>query len=353
MSLLQNYLKLKQLLAIFPRKKEISFCFAYGSAIFEQNLKPNQLPQGTASQSGKDKMIDLVLAVDDPVSWHQENLKQNWSHYSGLRYLGPSSISYIQQHLGAKIFYNTLIPVNKEYIKYGIISTRDLVNDLLDWETFYISGRLHKPTLVLKQNQQNSDLENALKINLQSALHAALLLLFEKFSEEELYLTIAGLSYGGDFRMTFGEDKNKVQKIVRPQIKNFRKIYNPLLESDLFNNLVYWSDSSNCFVQSCANSSIQFHLNMLPKTVQNYLRNQWISDNTPSRHLRNSAYSLDIDDLMRRLSFDITYRRYVKSAIESVVFHSSWSQSIKGVFTAGLFKSIVYSKNKINKMFSG
>ena len=164
-------------------------------------------------------MIDLVLAVDNPLEWHRENLLKNKNHYSGLRVLGPGWISKIQQHFGAKIFYNTLIPVGDDYIKYGVISTRDLVNDLLDWDTFYISGRLHKPTLALHQNPENAELENALKMNIQSALHVALLLQTEQFSEEDLYLTIAGLSYSGDFRMTFGEDRNKVAKIVRPQVR--------------------------------------------------------------------------------------------------------------------------------------
>ena len=58
-------------------------------------------------------------------------------------------------------------------------------------------------------------LEAALRANLCAALTTALLLLPQHFSEEQLYLNIAAISYTGDFRMVVGEDKNKVANIVR------------------------------------------------------------------------------------------------------------------------------------------
>lgn len=57
-------------------------------------------------------MLDFVIAVDDPVTWHTMNLLQNRKHYSILKLLGPTMISSIQNEHGASIYYNTLVPVD-------------------------------------------------------------------------------------------------------------------------------------------------------------------------------------------------------------------------------------------------
>ena len=94
----------------------------------------------------------------------------------------------------------------------------DFVSDLLEWEDLYVAGRLHKPVYYL-QSKFSPKVSSALTKNLRSAVLAALLILPSEFSEESLYKTITSLSYTGDVRMSFGEDRNKVSNIVDAQVR--------------------------------------------------------------------------------------------------------------------------------------
>lgn len=64
------------------------------------------------------------------------------------------------------------------------------------------------------------------------SFQAALLLLPEEFTLERLYTEIVSLSYRGDFRMSFGEDKNKIGKIVAGNRAYMDELYVPLLKAD-------------------------------------------------------------------------------------------------------------------------
>ena len=63
---------------------------------------------------------------------------------TGIRVCGALPIAWLQESIGARIYYNTLVPFNGALIKYGVISTKHLVSDLNNWDTLYVSGRLHK-----------------------------------------------------------------------------------------------------------------------------------------------------------------------------------------------------------------
>ena len=61
-------------------------------------------------------------------------------------------------------------------IKYVVVSVDTLCNDLLDWNTLCLSGRMHKPINIL---QDHSRARLAQHANLVPALRTALLLLPE------------------------------------------------------------------------------------------------------------------------------------------------------------------------------
>ena len=66
-------------------------------------------------------------------------------------------------------------------VKYGVVETRPLLNDLLGWSHLYISGRMHKPIAMLQGSPQVAEAQTR---NLRSALSTALLLLPGAFSTE-------------------------------------------------------------------------------------------------------------------------------------------------------------------------
>lgn len=305
---------------------QMQMAFAYGSGVFQQE----------GHKDVSQNMIDFIIAVDDPVSWHRENIKLNGKHYSFLKYFGARYINRVQSQYGAGVYFNTLVPCEGRLIKYGVIGTDELEIDLLDWETLYVSGRLHKPVKMLKAPSKSS-LIAALEINLKSAVHAALLLLPDEFSEIGLYTTIAGLSYSGDFRMVIGEDRNKVSNIVGPNVERFRRLYENILDNE---EHLFWNKSKGSLEQY-PNHAVQYHhLNLLPKMVQMNL--------VAVRNVSGRYY--DTEEVIRSFAHSSQCDKYVAKSIEEIVRKSSRSQSIKTIFTAGLKKSVVYSCKKLKKM---
>ncbi|XP_064401894.1 phosphatidate cytidylyltransferase, mitochondrial-like [Halichondria panicea] len=276
---------------IFP---PITYAFAYGSAVVQQHGRP------------KGKMLDLVFAVDDPREWHKSNLQRNGHHYSFLRHLGLDTVVRLQQ-LSAGVYYNTLVTVDTQLLKYGVISTDDLLNDLLNWKWLYISGRLHKPVLYLTK-EYHSPILNALKDNHRSAAICGVLLQDRaEFTEEQLFSKITELSYNGDFRQLVGEDRHKINNIVAASHSEFSRLYRPYLD-----DLVDYSSGKLIKRPDVLKSQLQ----VLPLTVREHLEN-----------------GMKLDE-----------------ALKAIVRASSIKQSSKGVITAGLKKTAKYSFSKLQKM---
>lgn len=174
-------------------------------------------------------MLDFVFAVSHPVHWHSINVNQFKDHYSLIaRIFGSRIISILQEKVGAGVWFNVECIVRGRIVKYGVISVDTLVHDLLDWESLYIAGRMHKPIHVLKDEPR---VRLANQVNLSSAVRAAFLALPETFTEEDLYTEITSLSYRGDFRMQVGENPRKIKNIVSQQGEQFTKVYKPILQA--------------------------------------------------------------------------------------------------------------------------
>ncbi|KAH7036274.1 mitochondrial import protein mmp37 [Macrophomina phaseolina] len=227
---------LRQILWQF--RAPIRYAFAYGSGVFPQSsdsgstsLSPHPNPPDAIKkwQSGGQKVIDFIFGVTYSQHWHSLNLAQHRDHYSFLGSFGSWAVSQVQDRFGAGVYFAPYITVNGTLIKYGVVNLDTLQRDLSQWDTLYLAGRLQKPVKILRDDAR---IRLANQVNLISAVRTALLLLPEKFTENQLFNAIAGLSYMGDPRMSFNaENPHKVANIVTHQLRHFRRLYNPLIET--------------------------------------------------------------------------------------------------------------------------
>ncbi|EPS25333.1 hypothetical protein PDE_00266 [Penicillium oxalicum 114-2] len=365
---------LRQILWQF--RAPIRYAFAYGSGVFPQSgsgAAGSTHPAAPAAiqkmQKGSGKMIDFIFGVSYSQHWHDLNLNQHRDHYSGLGSMGSYVVSQVQDKFGAGVYFNTHITVNGTLIKYGVVNLDTLCTDLTQWNTLYLAGRLHKPVKILRDHPK---VRLANQMNLLSALRVALLLLPERFSESELYNTIAGISYMGDLRMVLPtEDPGKVRNIVSGQMAHFRRLYAPLIAnlpnvsfSDPRCGQVDWIDDPDSILAMVQDMDPVKRGNMvrrLPESFRQKLYFQYQS--------RFAIPRVEFDKMMeenddnkqgivrrpqggpfeRRIAEDDHLKEEVSASISKTIRWPSTVQSIKGTFTAGLSKSLVYVKEKRDK----
>ncbi|KAG1366304.1 phosphatidate cytidylyltransferase, mitochondrial [Cocos nucifera] len=264
-------------LELFP---PVDFCCVYGSALLPNNYDKNS-------------MVDYILGVPDPIKWHSEN------------------------------------------IKYGVVRMHDLAMDILTWDRFYLSGRLQKPVHVLMDNW---DIQKVNLINRKMAISASLLLLPPEFTEEDLYAKICSLSYMGDLRMLFAEDRNKVKKIVEGSFKLFQSMYKPLIQEHVFNGLLSTSPHGKqaAFKQDFCLSATSSLFSSLPWTVQHRISGKHESESgimTPQIAVSSREVAA----------------KCVRKALRRLVMVSSARQAVSGVLAAGGVNAARYLGKKISK----
>ncbi|XP_078172843.1 translocator assembly/maintenance protein isoform X1 [Carex rostrata] len=302
----------------------VDFCCAYGSSLLPKN-------------SDKATMVDYILGVSDPVQWHSENLERNRKHYSNcMARLGPKTITCLADDIGAGVHFNPFVEWRDKRIKYGVVRMHDLAMDVLSWNRFYLSGRLQKPVCVLVDNWEISKVNS---LNLKSALSASFLLLPQEFTEDDLYAKICSLSYMGDLRMLFAEDKNKVKIIVQGSFKLFQSMYGPLLHEYVSERLLKVSSfgGTESFKQDCSSSSTNYLFSTLPWTIQRH-----VGGSSTLGHSGTATPQIIVS------SKDVA-AKCVRKGLRRLVMVSSTRQALSGLIATGGLNAAKYLGRKISK----
>lgn len=143
-------------------------------------------------------------------------MQQNSHHYArSLRILGSGAVSLLQEKVGAGVYVNPYVNVNGTTITYGVISIDKMCKDLIDWDTLYVAGRMHRPVKILRDDGR---VRLANQVNLTEAVRVALLTLPTHFTERELFERIASIS------------SKDGAKSVESQMENFHRLYFGLLD---------------------------------------------------------------------------------------------------------------------------
>ena len=303
---------------------DVKVSIGYGSGVFPQIGYENDVEQ---------TQIDFINIVDNVDKFHKANLFQHPQHYS-VRI--PLLIRIIQGKNG--IYFNPFIRIRKKLIKYGIILTRASLVDLSEWSSLYFAGRMQKPVNFIKDDEPMVKFLN--QYNLKNAMTLLILLIESaEFSERELYEQITRISYLGDFRMYIGgENPNKVRNIVEKQFPRFKKLYDPIL---------HYFIQRNCLViVSNNNNDKTFRKNL---TISNKIK--LIS--TLPLQFRSKLYRMYQEKSIKEIVNDKNLSRNLTTIVSRTIQISSIMQTVRGIFSAGIFKSIKYAFAKQLKFWKG
>ncbi len=287
------------------KRPKVKAAYGYGSGVFKQS-----------GYTDKDKpQIDLILVVEDLKAWHLENIKKNPQDYSfiGKRYFKHASIDKLKGSTG--ITYLSNIMENGNIYKYGTIEEKDLLRYLDTWESFYLPGRFQKRLLPIVESKKIANMNQK---NREKVLFTALLTLPKSnhYKLMDVYTQICGLSYLGDTRMKFAENPRKVLNIVEGSYDSFQEIYGS-------SNLYFKTNSKNevtIYYQKLIRD-----IHKLPKSLLNYL----------GENIEES----DIEIIREKILEYFTKLNKEESS----------KQTIKGIYSNGMIRSIKYAFKKVLK----
>jgi translocator assembly and maintenance protein 41 len=108
--------------------------------------------------------LDLLIAVDDLVAFHRQNLKENYQHYTYFARVTKGYPVFWFQAYGAKVHLNTTSlklpdgePTQNVTFRYGVLEYQDLIRDLKYWETLAPSTYMQRPYDVITVSEECKD----------------------------------------------------------------------------------------------------------------------------------------------------------------------------------------------------
>uniref|UniRef100_A0ACD5ZXD0 Uncharacterized protein n=1 Tax=Avena sativa TaxID=4498 RepID=A0ACD5ZXD0_AVESA len=246
-----------------------------------------------------------------------------------------SQVTWLADRVGVGVYFNPFVQWRDKRIKYGVVGMKDLAMDVLTWDRFYLSGRLQKPVHVLVDNW---DIRKVNTVNLKMATSSSLLLLPEEFTEYELYAKICSLSYMGDIRMLFAEDKDKVKEIVEGSFQPFQFMYRPLLQEYISEGILKTSTygQQKAFKQDCGVSATNELFSSLPWIIQRKLQGRFTS-NIKEMPIHSVVSSKDMA------------AKSVRTVLRRRVMVSSARQAVCGVLASGGAVAAQYLGKKMSK----
>ena len=299
----------ERILEFIKTLPEVVSVKAYGSSIaYQSGYKANEK-----------KQVDLIVIVEDIKKFYEENLKKNKYMYKFTPRLYFKHASKAKLKKAAGICYTTDINYGIDTYKMGVIEKEDVLEDLLNWKTYYIAGRFQKEMFTAVEDKE---IEKANELNKKNALTIALLLLDkEKPKLIDLYEQICSLSYMGDSRKSFkAEDPNKIKKLASGSKEHFNKEYKD--KTDLF--------------KTDKNEYITIDYKKVHKMIK-YL---------PEKLRANIMEAVGEDNSLDKVE---EIREVIKKYLTTIIKGSSSGQTKKGILTTGPKNSISYAISKLKK----
>jgi translocator assembly and maintenance protein 41 len=344
---------------------------AYGSGVFPQLARGRLAIQRTR---------DYILVVDNPAEWLLQALDRHPEHFAWyLRSLRsrPGALRWLQ-HLGAGMCFVPPVPLasrSAEALKYGVIAEETLLADIREWRYFYAAGRLQKPVeLIILSNMARVEAEACARRvdeankrhNLVQAVRMGILLGAEADTGPRLLPVatlleqVVGLSYSADIRMRSGlEHPNKTRNILHANMDRLLGMYTTALAQMQREGLVQrlgagdratrpeqalpWRPDDLLDISMLFQTDVYGHRarnRLLGPLLQLPLFCNIQAEDAIRQRLRdqNSA-------ALRKFQGPVVieyFARALGGLLRRRVLHSSVSQAVKGLITAGPSRSLQY-----------